>query len=470
MKILVAARHLHPDYTSEGICTAKFVRLLSGAGHEVVCVSIESVLDGRGWPLDESWLGGARVRKNASAGLMLRSGRKTLESERNGAAARVSRLLRDKGDAVVAYLTGHGADSWTLVRWWRRVLQDSIQAEQPDVIVARGGGLSFEGHLALLTIQSNTPWLAHYHDPYPLSLYPEPYRRVTRLLSRQQELLHRWIVRRADVLTFPSERLLHWVLDGHLAKHRSKAHVVPHVALEPPTAGPTQLAPELWPVPAESFVLLHTGTLLEPRDPRPLLDAFTRFVGEDEAKRRYARLVFVGRIHDSHREYATWRNLEAAGLVCRITARVSYSDALAMGAMAAALVILEAPSPESPFFPGKLADYLWLRRPILALSPIRSATVDLLGVDYALHCEPQNVEAIATGIERLWSAWLREDLNRLLPSSSVRDTVSGPAVAHLAIHALEDAAARRSVARSTVPTTAIDAVRADASAPTASPL
>jgi hypothetical protein len=70
--------------------------------------------------------------------------------------------------------------------------------------------------------------MAHYHDPYPGSLYPAPYRQHVALQSPMQEHMHRRIVKSAHALTFPSQRLLEWVLCGELEKERRKAFVVPH--------------------------------------------------------------------------------------------------------------------------------------------------------------------------------------------------------------------------------------------------
>jgi hypothetical protein len=283
--------------------------------------------------------------------------------------------------------------------------------------------LQFEPHLALSAGRPGAPWIANYHDPFPISLYPVPYRHSTPLLSARQERLHRRIVREADALTFPSERLLRWVLNGSLEPHRRKAFVVPHIAggVDDAAEGGRAPAPD-----GGLFTVVHTGTVLHQRNPQPLLGAFLDFVRRDSRRAGRAKLVFVGRVASNHAAYPEWGELERAGALDRHEERISYDRALDVTHGAAALVVLEADCAESPFYPAKLADYLWLKRPILALSPVNSATADVLGADYALLVPPLDRPAIAAALETLWDAWSSGRLAAFVPPAGCLER-SGPA-------------------------------------------
>ena len=91
-------------------------------------------------------------------------------------------------------------------------------------------------------------------------------------------------------------------------------------------------------------------------------------------------------------------------------------------------MILEADTEDSPFFPAKLADYLWLGKPIVAVSPGASATADVLGADYPLRIPPADSAVAATVFERLWTAWRENALERLAPPASLAGSISEAAI------------------------------------------
>jgi hypothetical protein len=419
VNVLVAAWDLALNRTSEGICSAKFVATTAGAGHHVRCLTLGDVGEAEKF-VTCPWLRTASVRRITTErprGIGATVAVATTAIGRSGAAGR---SLERKVNWASAFTTGYSVDSWRLVALWAAALRRAVAEQRPDVIVTRGAGFNFEGHIAMLRNRLDVPWIAHYHDPYPLSLYPVPYRRRVRFMSALQERTHREILARADGLSFTNERLLSWVLQGDLARHAHKSRVIGHVVMG------------LVPDPAESaaprsFTLVHTGTMLGARDPNGLLMAFRKFV--DGKRPGQARLVFAGRIDARHRALPAWRSLETEGWLINTDERMTYTQALELARNATAAVIIEADTSPSPFYPGKLADYLWLRRPILALSPRASATADILGVDDPLRVDPGDSDAIGAAIERLWGAWAANDLSGLLPATRIVQSLSEGSIA-----------------------------------------
>lgn len=428
MKILVTARQLSLNKTSEGICTSKFILALARAGHEVSCLTSDDIAADPGIS-SVPWLesvGVKHIRSYGDAGTRLSRLTQSLAAGGNtgGYAAR-------KIDAAIVYATGYRSEYWHQVDLWYRALRQEVERVKPDLIFVRAAGQEFEPHMAMLKWRPPVPWIANYHDPYPISLYPSPYCHRYPFVSRWQESVHRRIVAAADALTFPSRQLLEWVLRGDLEQYRRKAFVLPHLAptLPEPDSTIEAIKPPL--SPRDHFSLVHTGTLLGHRDPRVLLKGFSDFINHDGEKRERAHLVFVGGVIGENRRHllhSEWSQLIGPqNLVC-LNQRTSYHSALRIADSASALVILEANASESPFFPAKLADYLWLRKPILALSPRMSVVSDILGPDYPLRVAPDDSQAVTSALRALWDHWTTGRLNDLVPSPSILDALSEAAV------------------------------------------
>jgi hypothetical protein len=75
-----------------------------------------------------------------------------------------------------------------------------------------------------------------------------------------------------------------------------------------------------------------------------------------------------------------------------------------------------------------LADYLWLGKPIVAVSPRASATADILGRDNPLLIEPAEPVSAAAAFERIWAAWRTGNLAQLAPPPAVAASMSEAAV------------------------------------------
>jgi glycosyltransferase involved in cell wall biosynthesis len=411
MKILVAAKALDVNRTSEGICSAKFLVALRHAGHEVVCVSKEAM------PVGSEGVRIHLIGRPDGTGV----------TARLKAAGKWGTACFNKLDACLVYGTGFGWEAWHEVKQWRHEIRCQEESERPQVIMTRAAGMEFEPHLAMLGRWSRALWVANYHDPYPLSLYPEPYRKRWPVFSARQEAMQRRILREADALTFPSRRLLEWVLRDEPRQYRKKAFVVPHLAMDlDTTEEPGDGASAI--LDAGCFSLVHTGTLLNERDPSVLIDAFEEFLRQGADRRQKARLLFAGKVLQQPLASAAWaRALHHPNISC-ISARLSYSAALRLTRSAVAAVVLEANAGESPFFPAKLTDYLRCGKPVLALTPRNSVIADMLGAGYPLLAAPDDRVGLVKALNVLWNCWIRGQMDALRPPSGVVESLSEQAV------------------------------------------
>jgi hypothetical protein len=98
-------------------------------------------------------------------------------------------------------------------------------------------------------------------------------------------------------------------------------------------------------------------------------------------------------------------------------------------AAAAVSVVIEATLPEGIFFPSKVADFVQVGRPILAVSPAVGTLNDLLssyGGGIAVDCASS--EGIAKGIESLFRSWQAGDLDVSYGSAKLRPLFSDETV------------------------------------------
>jgi len=269
---------------------------------------------------------------------------------------------------------------------------------------------------------SNVLWVAHYHDPYPGHLYPEPYRSSWSVPGWHRERHHDRVLRAACALSFPGRRLRDWILAGDRAVHRNKAFVLPH--LMPEASLIQEAMKDSCPEENRRFTLVHTGTINRHRAPWGLFQALERFVSELSPEQRNVRVVFTGLVHQAIRDDERWRRAEHDGWLEVVEERLPYSTALKLAAGASANIILEAEAEESPFYPGKLADYLAVARPILALTPGSSTVRDILGTDYDLLCRPNDVDAICRSLKLIFRCWAAGNAERLAPSERARSHAS----------------------------------------------
>lgn len=403
--VLLAAKRLHPDAASEGICTSRALHAMVDAGLDARVVTSDEASDAAGLRRALPWFTGPIDHVTTLP-------RRPVRGLRRRAWSAI--------DLAGTWVDGHPTWYRHSVSAWRHALERALATHRPQVIVTRGAGGGFEPHLAMVDLDPDVPWIAHYHDPWPAIRWPAPYRPASTRALRRQEAGHERVLARADALTFPSARLRDWVVGGS-PELEAKAHVVPHV-IGPPTP-PAGADPALVATVGERpFTLVHTGTLLRHRRVGALVDAVAAFSERDEERRAATRLVLIGPADPA--AFAGGgtdpASLEVDGRLVRAAARVDQASALGVAAAATADVLVEAPSDESPFFPGKLADYAGLGRPVLALTPRESVASDLMGEAHPLRVDPDDREAIEGALEVLWDAHRHGRLDELrLPTAGL---------------------------------------------------
>lgn len=436
MKILYVCNRINIDAGSGPIGTCKFLLTMAELGHDVQCLTAESAA----LPNPVPWLPGIPVRRVSElapdSGWASRARSFTTSLREKGA---LGKILATRAGHLTAFATGYEFAALAEIARWRVALRKAL-ARGYDLAFVRATGVEFFPHFAMVEESRATPWIANYHDPYPYSRYPEPYRMVVPFVSAKQDKRHRAILESASAITFPSRRLLDWMLPDEFAPLRAKAAVLPHIARELPAVDQTMVSQDV--VEPGTFSVIHAGTLLGPRRPGALTEGFHRFVGDDPERLAKARLIFVGGVDRRHRANAAWQEALRHPCIRMVDHRISYREALAMTQAATAALVIEAEAEVSPFYPAKLADYVWLGKPVIAVSPPASSVYDLLGADYPLLARAGDAESVTRALTVLWDAWKNGRTGLLAPPARLGEEIGAKAVRGI-LEKLLPAAARK---------------------------
>jgi len=282
-----------------------------------------------------------------------------------------------------------------------------IKDFNPDLVLTLSQGGRFRPHHALLKMpELHKKWMAYIHDPYPAHLYPRPFAWVEAGYFQKWKFI--WdISEKAAFSAFPSKLLMEW-MGSYYPGFLKSGVIIPHQLIELSTEGiefPDYFNPK-------AFNLLHAGTLLEPRNPRVLVEAFHRFLENNLEAKLNSKLIFLG----GENVFSAWLKDKAEQtLELEVSeAYVPFKEVFKMQQHAAVNIILEAKSEISPFLPGKFPHCVQADKPILLLGPNYSESKRLLGEAYPYWAEIDDLDKITNAIENLYLEWKKShDVCRL---------------------------------------------------------
>jgi glycosyltransferase involved in cell wall biosynthesis len=286
--------------------------------------------------------------------------------------------------------TPDAAIGWCLPAIWAgwRV----IRRERPAVLYTSGPPHS--AHLVGLALKwmTSVPWVADFRDPWTRRPWlASDLKRGPRY--RLQQMLERLVMRHCDRLVANTEPMAADFRDcWQLPASKCVAITNGYDPKAMPARGIGPLPPRA------PFTITHTGALYRRRDPRPLLRAIA--ILRDRGVIRPGELLvnLTGHIDEQFQASDVVKALQLGEFVS-LNPPVSHSESCkALGRSHVLLVI----QPDTHLqVPGKLFEYVFFQRPILALTG-PGATADLVRrYGLGLVVAPDQDEAIADAIADL---------------------------------------------------------------------
>lgn len=268
-----------------------------------------------------------------------------------------------------------------------------LAAEQPFAALV-SFAQPWSDHLIGMRVRRATglPWVAHFSDPWVVSPYLNG-RAWQRRIWRRMEAA---VVEHASALVFVNSQTAERTMERYPDSLRAKVHVVPH------GVDAAEAIASIPRVQGAALTIVYTGRFYEGiRTPEPLLRALSR-LAEQRPLARQLRVEFVGTVVPAYRRLASVLGLDE---IVQFSGRLSYADSARRAAAADVLLVIDAPADDNLFLPSKLIDYLPAGRPILALTPTRGATADLIrSLGYPV-IPPDDEQAIASAIDTLLTTY-----------------------------------------------------------------
>lgn len=366
-EILVVCEDLRVNNTSAGIGRSKLIYALHAAGFKVKVITQNNFDYAITW-LPES----VSCRKF------------DIPFKKNSLLKRIPKVK-----AIPTYFTGFSQNFRQIVDLYKVEIKKELLTNKYDLIYAFGSGGVFAPHFALAELDLQIPFYVNIHDPYPVHLYPEPYKKKKTWINSLLEKKFINILFKAKGISFPSQLLMEDMAKT-FSVIKDKGFVVPHIGTKVNHL-PEELKEIDFILDFSKINILHAGTLLGPRNPKFLLQAIVELNLEVPEFLDKVCFTLIGNVN---KELTDVVDTSTISNVRFVDERISYKKSLWLTNQATASLVIEAISDFSPFLPGKVADIAYAEKPIIALSPKKSEVRRLLGNDYPYQSELNDVQTI----------------------------------------------------------------------------
>ncbi len=262
--------------------------------------------------------------------------------------------------------------------------------------------------------------MAYVHDPYPFHYYPRPYTWVESSY-KQKETFFTQVSEKAKYSAFPSQLLLEW-MSSYYPNFIKTAVIIPHqnakYGLE--NSEQNNNFPDYFD--ASKFNLLHAGNLMKQRSPEGLIEGFKLFLNKNSEAAIESKLILLGNASYYSKMLEGYQTNNPEMYI--YTENVAFDVVYQLQKNVSVNIILESKSEISPFLPAKFPHCVEANKVILYLAPYYSEIRRLLGDDYQYWSEVDNIEKIASLIEKLYQLWKQNPDNLLLNRKDLVDYMS----------------------------------------------
>ena len=227
-------------------------------------------------------------------------------------------------------------------------------------------------------------WIAHFSDPW----VDNSFRNCSKNIDKYNLTMEKKVMINADKLIFTSAETAELVMKKYSGKYSEKIHILQHSYL--------YSEDKKWL--EKKIIVRYIGNLYGNRSPEPLFKALEILVEENSKVLSNVQFEIVGEVSPRMVLSSTYKRLPK-GLVY-IKPSVDYITSLDLMRKSDILLIIDASSDNSPFFPSKLADYIGAGVFMAGITP-RGTSQRILNKFGCPVADPENIKEVAEMIKKI---------------------------------------------------------------------
>jgi len=410
-KVLIIA-YIFPPLARAGVHrTVRFVRYLAPLGWDITVLTANEAYYPADSPIDRELLkkipAAVRVESTKISGGL----NKILEFKNRGkrrpAANAQQRTTSDKRPATsneqqTTSLWQRSKDLITDVmtipdkdvNWLPYALTAAFKLNQREHFeVIYSTAPPFTGHLIAYLVKKFTglPWVADFRDPWARAPWKAELMNGT-LRGRAAEKLETKFVHAAERVILNTEWAARDFAGHYGATVAQKFAVIPN-GFDPEDFVNLPVAAKK----ENKLVITHTGSLYRKRDPGHFFEALGKLLANGEINADEIELRFVGGI--APELYQSFQYAEELQRVIKIIPPVAHREALSYQAESDVLLILQPGTSVS--IPGKIFEYIAMRKKILALTPAGATAEVVRDHDLGVIVAPEDLPGIQSALLQL---------------------------------------------------------------------
>ncbi len=245
---------------------------------------------------------------------------------------------------------------------------------------------------------SGLPWIADFRDPWMnLHLYKPP----TGLHAGLHRRLERKVIEEAGVVVTTR---WHFEKIGSAGVDPGRLALIPNGYDESEMSEVGSVEPS-----GDVFTITHAGMLTQKRSAVPFLQALKIYLDRKPEVRSKLRVNFVGAREDDNERYMIRSGLQD---VVEFKDGMTHFDTLKIERASHILLLIKHVDPAyKGMIPGKLYEYIGVRRPILALVPDGEVKDLVMGLRRGEIAPQEDAEGIAAVIEAMHEKFQRGKLD-----------------------------------------------------------
>ena len=271
-----------------------------------------------------------------------------------------------------------------------------LSKQKYSVILSRSTPISSHLVAYKLKLSNNVPWIADFSDPWTQNIYTRYPSRITKKID---EHLEKKVVYAADRIVFTSQRTKDLFLSKYVDIPESKVSVIPNFYDK------TDFQNIKGSYNSDKCTFVHAGSFYKIRSPEPFFKALDLLTYEIDISNIHVKLVgnMKGFEHLIEK-YGLENVVEMTGVVSREEANMHLNSA-------DVLLLIDAPSDTpSVFLPTKLVDYIFMDKPILAITPVGTSADVVKATNTGTVVSPLDISSIKNRIKEYYERYQESNL------------------------------------------------------------